>query len=378
MIYFDNAATSFPKPQIVKNGLKDIFKKYGGNPGRSGHDMSMDTALMIYKCRESIAELFNAYNVEDVIFTQNCTYATNFAIKGIVSKGDHVIISSYEHNAVLRPIHKLKNDGIISYDIANVYEDDDERTIASFRRLIKKNTQLIICIHASNVFGNILPIKEISELAHNNNSMFMVDAAQTAGIIPIDIKDVEIDFLCMPGHKSLYGLSGIGILITRYGQRLSTIIEGGTGSSSQNFFQPDFIPDRLESGTVNTVGVLGLYNGIKFIKTNGIDNLYTNEIKIAQYIYNKLYSNKKIILYTNFPAKDKYTPVISFNIRDMDCDNVVSILNKQGFAVRGGLHCSPLAHMSKDTIDIGTVRLSVGAFNTIGHAEKFCKVINNI
>lgn len=378
MIYFDNAATSFPKPKIVKNSLQDIFFKYGGNPGRSGHKMAMDTSFMVYRCREKLAEFFNADDIENVVFTLNCTMAANMVIKGILSKGDHVIISSYEHNATLRPIHKLKEKGLIYYDVADVYEGNDEKTLQSFNRLIKSNTKLIVSVHGSNVFGNILPIKGISNIAHKNGAMFMVDAAQSAGVIPIDVKEIDIDFLCMPGHKSLYGLSGTGVLITKHGNKLSTIIEGGTGSTSDSFEQPNFMPDKLESGTGNSVGILGLYNGLKFINSRGIASIYKHEMQIIQYIYNALYKNKKIKLYTQYPTSGKYLPVLSFNVDGKLCDDVVNTLSKKGFATRGGLHCSPLAHKSKGTIDIGTVRISVGAFNNLSQAKKLCEVLSNI
>lgn len=378
LIYFDNAATTFPKPNIVKNNIKSIFNKFGGNPGRSGHNMAMETSLMIYSCREALAKLFGAHNTEDVVFCLNCTMAINMAIKGILSPGDHVIISSYEHNAVLRPIHKLKQLGLITYDIADIYENDIDKTLSSYKRLIKRNTKLIIAIHGSNVFGNILPVKEISDIAHKNGAMFLIDAAQTAGVIPINIQELNIDFFCAPGHKSLYGLSGIGILITNHGKRLSTVIEGGTGSLSQSFSQPDFMPDRLESGTVNTAGILGLYNGLKFINQRGITNIYSHEMKIIQYIYNRLSNNKNIILYTDYPSLNTYLPVLSFNVKDMSCDEVIKNLNEKGFALRGGLHCAPLAHQSKGTLEIGTVRISVGAFNTVAQANKLCNAISSL
>lgn len=378
MIYFDNAATSFPKPQIVKNNIQEIFKKYGGNPGRSGHKLSTKTALMVFKTRETISNFFCAHNIEDVIFCQNCTMAINMVIKGLLKPGDHVVISSYEHNAVLRPLYKLNQLGIISYDVAQVFENDIEKTLKSFKKTIKKNTKLVISTHGSNVFGNILPIREISKIAHENNSMFMVDAAQTAGIVDINIKDINIDFLCAPGHKSLYGLSGIGILITNHADKLSTIIEGGTGSVSQSLSQPDFMPDKLESGTGNMIGILSLYSGINFIKNKNINKIYNHELKILQYIYNNLSKNKNIILYTDFPKINKHLPVLSFNIINMNSDQTVKLLDKKNFALRGGLHCSPLAHQTKNTLDIGTARISLGAFNTLNQAKQLCLEISKI
>ncbi len=378
MIYFDNAATTFPKPKIVAESFREVLKKYAGNPGRSGHNMAMQTSMMVYKTREAVAEFFNVNNVEDVVFTLNCTMATNVAIKGVVSQGDHVVISSYEHNAVLRPVYKLKTAGVISFDVAQVYENDDARTIDSFRKAIRRNTKLVISIHGSNVFGNILPIKDISKLAHQNGAMFMLDAAQSAGVVKIDVQDMGIDLLCAPGHKSLYGHSGTGILITNHGEKLNTLIEGGTGSLSQEYSQPNFMPDKFESGTVNTMGIWSLYNGIKFINQRGIENIYKHEIKIAQYIYSNLAKNNKVYLYTQFPQVGTHLPVLSFNIKNYSCDDVIKILNNKGFALRGGLHCSPLSHKIKGSLDVGTVRISVGAFNNILQARKLCEAINLI
>ncbi len=378
LIYLDNAATSFPKPTIVQNNIKKIFTSYGGNPGRSGHILAMKTSLMVHKTREIIANFFNAHNVEDVIFTSNCTSAINIALKGLLKPGNHVVISNYEHNAVLRPLYKLNQLGLISYDIAKVFENDVENTLMSFKKAIKPSTKLVICIHGSNVFGNILPIKEIAKIAHENGAMFMLDAAQSAGVLPIDIKELNIDFLAAPGHKSLYGLTGTGILITHHGDKISTIIEGGTGSISKDFSQPDFLPDKFESGTNNTTGILSLYYGIKFLKTRNIDKIYSHEINILQYIYSRLSKNKKIILYTQYPHKNTHLPVLSFNLKDSNCDQVAQKLSELGFALRAGLHCSPLAHISKNTINTGTIRISLGAFNNLNQAKKLCDVLYKI
>lgn len=378
MIYFDNAATTYPKPRIVRNSVNEFFDKYGGNPGRSGHNIAIETGEMVYRCREEITSFFNAYDVENVIFTLNCTLAINMALKGILNPGDHVVISSFEHNAVLRPVNKLSHFGLISYDIATVYENDVEKTIKSFKRLIKKNTKLVVSTHGSNVFGNMLPIKEIGEVAHNAGALFMVDCAQTAGVLPIDIKDMGIDFLCASGHKSLYGLSGTGILITQHGEKLTTIIEGGTGSVSESYFQPDFMPDKLESGTINTLGILSLYNGIRFIKYHGFNKIYSHEMQVIQHIYDRISKNKKVLLYTQYPALGTHLPVLSFNIDSYHCDEVVKILNNKGFALRGGIHCSPLAHKTKGTIDFGTARISAGFFNNFNHADQLCNAILSI
>lgn len=248
MIYFDNAATTFPKPASVKDAVDTALMRYGANPGRSGHDLSAETAKQVFEVRSKAAEFFGAADVEDVVFTQNCTYAVNTVVKGLFKPGDHVIISDLEHNAVLRPIHALTVQGIITYTVAETFSDDEE-TVNAFRSCIRPNTRAIIVTHGSNVFGVKLPIARLAQLARQYGLYFAVDAAQTAGIEPIDVKGMQINFLCTAGHKGLYGPTGTGLLITSCGKRLRPLAEGGTGSVSYDYLQPNFMPDRFEAGT---------------------------------------------------------------------------------------------------------------------------------
>ena len=248
MIYFDNAATTFPKPRAVGEAVTQAMRLYGANPGRSGHQMAVKTAEQVYACRERAAQLFGC-QPEQVVFTQNCTHAINMAIKGVAQQGDHFIISDLEHNAVARTVHQLYLDGIASYTIAAT-GPTEETTLASFAQALRPNTKMICCTHGSNVFGNILPVAKIGGLARANNVLMLVDAAQTAGVLDIDVVRDNIDFLCMPGHKSLYGPSGTGMLIINCQEPLHTLMEGGTGSASLELAMPDFLPDRLESGTI--------------------------------------------------------------------------------------------------------------------------------
>lgn len=377
MIYFDNAATSYPKPQKVLFALRDAPRLYGANPGRSGHDMSLKAALKVYEAREIAAKLFHARQVEDVAFTQNCTQANNFAIKGILDKGDHVIISDLEHNSVLRPIHTLSVQGIITYSIAATYPDDDQ-TVASFRSLIRPNTRLIACTHASNVFGFKLPVREIGELAKEQGIFFLVDAAQTAGVLPIDVQENGIDFLCTSGHKSLYGPTGTGLMITSVGEGLKTSMEGGTGSQSASYSQPQTMPDRFESGTINTVGIIGLETGISYVMNKGLDTIYHHEMRVISEIHRRLSEMGHVLLYTPMPKLGSSLPVLSFNIIGLNSEETVSMLNDAGFALRGGLHCAPLAHEKMGTLETGTARISVGAFNTMKQAAELCAAIKKI
>jgi cysteine desulfurase family protein len=376
MIYFDNAATTFPKPTNVVNSVNSAIVDYGGNPGRGGHDYAMRVSEKIYGVRNKVARFFNS-NAENVVFTCNCTMALNMAIKGVVKQDDHVIISSLEHNAVIRPVYKLFSDNKITYDIANVY-DNDERTIADFRRKIQSNTKAIICMHASNVSGKILPLKQIGELCKEQGLVFIVDAAQSAGILPIDIKNLNIDILCTAGHKGLYGITGTGLLVLKDGVNLNTIIEGGTGSVSVNLESPDFYPDRLEAGTINSPGIFSIGAGIDFINSIGITEIYQHEFEKCKYVYDKFRMDKNIHLVAKDFSFNKYVPLVSFNIGKLKSDEVVSILNEKGFALRGGLHCSPLAHKHYDTIDTGLVRFAPSYFSQWASVDKFVKIVRDI
>lgn len=371
MIYFDNGATTFPKPASVIEAVRQAMEIYGANPGRSGHKLSLDAAVKVFECREAVAQMFGAENVEDVVFTSNCTHAINFALKGLLKNGDHVIISDLEHNSVLRPIHELAVRGIITYSIATVDETDDKKTVESFRWRIRPNTKLIACTHASNAFGVSLPIEKIGKLADAHDILFLVDAAQTAGIVPIDMRKNRIDFLCAPGHKSLYGPPGTGFLITPLGNALDTVFEGGTGSMSADYGQPTIMPDRLESGTVNTSGIIGLNAGISYVREKGIDTIYRQSMQVAGDIHEGLKKISNITLYTEAFIFGRHLPVVSFNIKDMPSENAASAFSDLGFALRGGLHCAPLAHKKMGTIEMGAVRASIGSFNTREEARQF-------
>ena len=370
MIYFDNAATTGKKPQCVINAVNNTLKCHCANPGRSGHEASRKAAMIIYDVREKISDMFGANGVESVVFTSNCTHSINCVIKGVVKENDHIVISDLEHNAVVRPIYKIG----VDYSVAKVSFEDDEETFNNFVSAVKENTKLVICTAGSNVFGKILPIKRIGEFCRENNILFAVDAAQTAGIIPIDMEKMKIDYLCIAPHKGLYAPMGIGILICKR-EIENTLIEGGTGTDSVNHFQPDFLPERLESGTLNLPAVAGIGAGIDFVKSYGIDKIYNHEIKIISHLYNNLSKIDGVRLYTPYPKKEMFAPVLCFNIDGVHSEKVAQYLNRKGIAVRAGLHCAPLAHEKMGTLNSGTVRICPSVFNDLGEANYLLRAV---
>jgi selenocysteine lyase/cysteine desulfurase len=274
MIYFDNGATTYPKPSNVTLAVNNATRYFGANPGRGGHKLAIKASEIVYDARKAVGNFFGVSDAEKVIFTLNCTTALNTVIKGLLKKGDHVIISSYEHNAVVRPLEKLKEKGI-SYSVAQVFECDNKKTIDSFRNCINENTRLCICTCASNVFGIKLPFESICALCHQYGILTCVDSAQGAGLIPIDLSESSIDYLCVAGHKGLYGPMGTGALIINCNTIPDSLIEGGTGSNSANYNQPMILPDKFESGTCNFSGIAGLREGIRFVESKGVINIYT-------------------------------------------------------------------------------------------------------
>lgn len=362
MIYLDNAATTSPKPQSVLVAVNRALKQYSANPGRSGHEDSQKAAMAVYECRKRAALLFGAPAEDKVVFTLNCTHAINYVLKGLLSPGDHVIMSSLEHNAVTRPLHILSKHGV-AVDTAEVIFGDMEATLRSFERLIKPKTKLIICTHASNVIGTILPIRQIGEMCHRKGILFAVDAAQSAGILPIDMGEMNIDFLCVAAHKGLYAPMGTGMLILA-ADLPGTLIEGGTGTNSISLTQPEDFPERLESGTINTPGIAGISAGIDFVNRKGLDRIYDHELQLVTRMYDGLSRMSSVQMYTDRPEKGVYAPVLSFNVMGQPSPVTADMLDKSGIAVRAGLHCAPSAHKRIGTLDQGTVRACPSAFTS--------------
>lgn len=375
MIYLDNGATSFPKPLSVRQNVDISLKKFSANPGRSGHSLSLRAAKEIFECRKRLKKLFNVNSEEEIIFTENCTMALNTVIFGLLSEGDHVLISSMEHNSVTRPLESLKDKGV-TYSTFD-YSYDDNETVDNVRNLIKPETKLVICTHASNVFGFRFPIERICALCHAYGILFCVDSAQSAGVFDIDVGTNQYDFVCMSGHKSLYGPMGTGVLILN-NRNLKPLLYGGTGTESVKKSQPEGLPEKFESGTQNMNGISGLKAGVAFVKNRGIKNIYNHEYKLAKRLFNGLANNRKIITYNKSFDYGKVAPVVSFNIDGVYSEDLVAKLNKYGIMTRGGLHCSPLAHTTMNTIENGTVRVVPGAFNTINDINYLLNVIRKL
>lgn len=375
MIYLDNGATSFPKPLSVRQNVDISLKKFSANPGRSGHSLSLRAAKEIFECRKRLKELFNVNSEEEIIFTENCTMALNTVIFGLLSEDDHVLISSMEHNSVTRPLESLKGKGV-TYSTFD-YSYDDNETVDNVRNLIKPETKLVICTHASNVFGFRFPIERICALCHAYGILFCVDSAQSAGVFDIDVGTNQYDFVCMSGHKSLYGPMGTGVLILN-NRNLKPLLYGGTGTESVKKSQPEGLPEKFESGTQNMNGISGLKAGVDFVKNRGIKNIYNHEYKLAKRLFNGLANNRKVITYNKSFDYGKVAPVVSFNIDGVYSEDLVAKLNKYGIMTRGGLHCSPLAHTTMNTIENGTVRVVPGAFNTINDINYLLNVIRKL
>lgn len=373
MIYFDNAATSWPKPFSVISSSRTGLSSLGANPGRGGYEMSLDTAQAIYETRKLASSFFGLDRPEQVIFTQNCTHAINYALKGILKRGDHVVVSNMEHNAVMRPLQSMADKGIISYDAAAVKDTNDE-TVESFSRLIKRNTKMLVCLHASNVDGRIMPIEKLGSLAKKHNILLLVDAAQSSGVIDINMVKQNIHLLAVAGHKGLYGPMGTGMLLINGDIHIDSIIEGGTGSVSSEFEQPNFLPDRLESGTPNVPGILGLDAGIRFVSEMGPRYILAHEQELALLAATGLAQMRGIKLY----FQHKGVGVLSFSMEGVSCEKVSAALASKDIATRAGLHCAPAAHKTIGSPTSGLVRLSFGVFNDREQISEFLKIFTEL
>lgn len=376
LIYFDNAATSFPKPDIVYDSIMKAMKEYGANPGRSGHKLALRLSREIYETRELIARLFNIKNPMNLIFTFNCTEGLNIGIKGILERGDHVITTSMEHNSVLRPLKALEKEGveltIVKGDLAGRIDP------THIKNSIKKNTKLIVTTHVSNLTGTIMPIDEIGQIARENGILYMVDAAQSAGVYHIDVERMNIDILAFPGHKGLLGPQGTGGLYIREGLDIKEIFQGGTGSISHLLEQPDIMPDRYESGTPNGPGIVGLGAGVKYILEVGIDKIRKHEEELTQHFIEEALKIDKVKVYGPLNVKEQGA-VVSINIGQEDSSEISYILDQNyDIQVRPGLHCAPMAHKTIGTFQQGVVRFSFGPFNTHEEIESGIKAIKEI
>ena len=374
MIYLDNAATTFPKPRSVYQVWQRAMSVCGANPGRSGHRFSQDTAEQVYKSRETCAEFFGA-DPENTVFTLNCTHALNFAVKGIARHGCNFVISDMEHNAVFRPVYAAAEAAEGTVSIFEVTEND-EQTVINAEHAITPNTAAVIFTAASNVIGLRTPVKAIAELCEKNGICCILDAAQGAGTLPITL-DEGVNIICTSGHKGLYGPMGTGLMISDGKYELNTLIEGGTGSASESVHQPDFLPDRFESGTPNTAGAVALGEGVRSVAQHTPRAVLNHELNLCERFCKGISKLPHVTLYNNITSanRDHYAPVVSFNIDSLNSNEATRLLSDKGFCLRGGLHCAPLAHKKLGTLDRGTVRFSPGMFTS---AREVDALINTI
>ena len=377
-IYLDNAATSFPKPLSVTDNMMDYMLNCGGNPSRGSSSHALASNRAIYDCRENLANFFNFDKVENVIFTNNITSSINIILNGLVKENWHILSSTMDHNSVLRTLEKLKNERNIEVDFVEANEEGFLQ-VSDIEKLCRENTKVLIISHASNLTGSIQPLYEIGKLCKKLGIFFIVDSAQTAGVLPIDMKEFNINILAFTGHKSLFGPQGIGgfILDDETNSQMNTVFVGGTGSSSYSLDHPTELPDKFECGTLNTVGIIGLNSGINFIKEEGIDKIKSHEEMLCKYALDELSKIQDIIIYGSMDEK-KRTSTIIFNIKNVDSSELGFYLDSEKhITTRTGLHCAPLAHKTIGSYPSGGVRISLGYFNTKDDIDALISALKN-
>ncbi|MFC2007435.1 aminotransferase class V-fold PLP-dependent enzyme [Chloroflexota bacterium] len=379
MIYLDNAATSWPKPPEVLKAMTDVLENAGGNPGRSGHRLSIAAARVLYDSREEIARFFGIYDPLRVIFTSNATHAINLVLRGMLKPGDHVVTSSIEHNSVMRPLRSLEKQGIRLSIVP--CEPDGSLQASHLKEAINSATRLVVVTHASNVAGTLLPVSEIASIAHEAGALLLVDAAQTAGAIPIDVPAMGIDLLAFTGHKELLGPPGIGGLVIADDvdvSRIEPLIRGGTGSRSESEEQPDDLPDKFESGTPNLTGIAGLGAGLKWITDKGIDEIRDHQKKLSLTLIDGLSTLPKVKLYGTLDPEHSVA-IVSFTVDEKPVSEIGLRLDEEyGVLSRVGLHCAPAAHKTIGSFPGGIVRLSPGVFTSMSDIQEATQAISKV
>ncbi|MGC5326492.1 aminotransferase class V-fold PLP-dependent enzyme [Brevibacillus sp. SYSU BS000544] len=377
-IYLDNAASSWPKPPGVKEAMAEVIDQFAANPGRGGHALAIKASKVLFRTRMQLSRLFGIKNPNDLFFYLNATQALNQAIKGfLLEEGDHVVSTSIEHNSVRRPLEYLKRTRKI--EVTYVRPREDQQFYADdFGQAITERTRLVVVSHASNLTGCILPIGEIGAITRSKGLAFLVDASQSAGVLPIDVDEMGIDMLAFPGHKGLYGPQGTGGLYVRSDIDLEPMIHGGTGSQSEAIDQPTTRPDRYESGTANTVGLAGLLAGVNFVLEKGVEEIHRHEWELAKHAIMQLTQIPGVTVYGPNPDIER-VGVVPFNIQGADASEVSYILDQQyNIATRAGFHCTPLAHQTAGTETLGAVRASFGVFNTVEDVNQLIVAIKEI
>lgn len=372
MIYLDSAATTFQKPRAVAAAMQEALMTMS-SPGRGGHPAAMRAAETAFQCRSELAELFHLENPEQVVFTSNATHGLNIAIKSLVPPGGRVVVSGYEHNAVTRPLTALG----ARVAVAEAALFDSEAVTAAFDRLVVPGTSAVVCNHVSNVFGFIQPVEEVAAICRARRVPFIVDASQSAGVLPLDMKRLGAAFIAMPGHKGLYGPQGTGVLLCGDSAAARPLLEGGTGSLSIQQEMPDFLPDRLEAGTHNMPGIAGLLAGVRYVRRRGLQAICDRERRLALLAAEGLRTVPGVRVFA-LPGLRDQAGVLSIVPKNRDVEAVGDALAEQGIAVRTGLHCAPLAHRSAGTLETGTIRLSFSDLNTPEEVYRTLAVLRDL
>ncbi len=378
MIYLDNAATSFPKPRRVWEEQERCMRTYCGNPGRGSHRLAMQAAEKLYECRELLSRMMGNSHPENVIFTMNATAAINTAVKGLLRRGDHVLISDLEHNAVWRPVCKLAREGKITYGIFPSYalskDRSAERICRGIEEMIRPNTRMLICTHASNICSVTMPLTEIGALCRRYGILFVVDGSQSAGHLPISMEAMGIDALCLPGHKGLMGVQGSGALLLGEDVYAEPLMEGGSGLNSLDEAMPDESPERYEAGTLPTPAIAGLCEGVRFIGEAGLDVISRHETALCGLMKERLQNLGRVTVL----APQAEGGILLFYAEGVPADIMGAELDKRGICVRSGFHCAALAHRTLETPAEGAVRVSPGYFNRTSDADALWKAVREI
>jgi cysteine desulfurase/selenocysteine lyase len=379
MLYLDNAATSFPKPEAMLQAMINYQQTIGGSPGRSGHGLSIEAGRVVFETREALARLFNIDDPLRIAFTKNATEALNIALFGLLKKGDHVVTTGMEHNSVMRPLRFLAAQGVeLSVVPCSSQGDVNPEDV---RTALRPNTKMVVLTHASNVTGTIMPVEEIGAITGQRNVVLCVDAAQTAGTLTIDVEKMSIDLLAFSGHKSLYGPQGTGGLFIRKGldKKIDPLMRGGTGSRSEFEDQPDFIPDKYESGTPNTIGLAGLRAGTTFIMEQTVEAIRKKKAILTQQFIDRLKEMRGDVILYGHQDNSKRTAIVSFNLKNITSSEAsLYFEEKWGIMCRPGLHCAPSAHKTIGTFPQGTVRFSFGFFHTKQDIDLACEAVRQI
>lgn len=364
MIYLDNAATSYPKPSVVYDEMDRFMRNFCANPGRGGHSMSIYSGKAVFEAREILSSFFGIKNTMRLCFTQNATEALNIAIKGLIKSGDHVITTSMEHNSVIRPLKTAQREiGIVLTIVKG--DQFGYIDVQNIKRSIRKNTKLIVCTLSSNVNGTIMPFEEIGKISSEKGIVFLLDASQGAGSIDIDVEKMNIDMLAFSGHKGLMGPQGTGGLYVREGLNIKPLYQGGTGSNSRSLLQPEIMPDMLESGTLNSPGIIGLAAAVKYINKMGLGYIRNIKHLLVDKLYRGIEEIGGITIYS-LNSIERNSGIIAIRIGGIDCTEAACILDREySIAVRAGLHCAPLAHKTLGSYETGLIRFSIGCFNTV-------------